>query len=262
MNKINVIFRTCDTVNSVHQTPRPFGLDKKTLIKISFISLVESIKDFEHEIFVIGDKLSDEMISFFSSFHVNLTLGNYGNDESIRQTLILAKGLPEDEWVYFCEDDYVHRPETFTYIVELIENRKEYLSYLPGRKLLRFLIGDLASIPLVIHPTDYPDRYLKTHRKQSFIFVSKYCHWRQISNTTFTFLTEAKTVKNYYKVFLEASNGANDGVLSKKIFGRLNFINKALCVSPMPSLTAHMHNTTLSPLVDWEKICRDIKLNL
>ena len=33
MNKLNIIFRTCDVVDSIHGTGRPFGLTKKEVVE-------------------------------------------------------------------------------------------------------------------------------------------------------------------------------------------------------------------------------------
>ncbi|HZH64515.1 MAG TPA: hypothetical protein VEY10_06435 [Flavisolibacter sp.] len=248
-----VIFRTCDVVNSVHNTPRPFALDKKTLIKICFKSLYDSLQGLPHGILVLGDKLSDEMLSFFSRYPVTLTNGNYGNDESIRQSVEKAVQYPDDYWVYFCEDDYLHRPETFRYISNFIENRETIIP--EGKK--RFFDKTnyhISKANLVFHPPDYPDRYWPQDREPFYIFHSQDCHWRQIANITFTFMLQVKVIKKYKKVFDVSSTKANDGYLSKTLFRKKYFGNDNLCLSPLPGLSCHMHEGVLTPLVNWEAI--------
>jgi hypothetical protein len=251
-NKIHVIFRACDAVNAFNNNPRPYDLSKKEIIKICFKSLYESIKEYPHSITVLGDKLSEEMLDFFRSYPVALTNGNYGNDESIRQSVRRALCLPDEEWVYFCEDDYLHTPDCFYHIQALIRER-EKIFY--SKKNILFLYRKFRP-EIAIHPPDYPDRYKNKPRDRGFLFHTSTCHWRQVVNTTFSFLMEVKNIRKFESVFMKASQGANDGYLSKNIYGRSSFRNKCLCLSPVPGLSNHMHRDTFTPLVDWEKIMK------
>ena len=257
---MHIIFRTCDVVNAVNNSPRPFGLDKKTLIKICFKSLYHAVQEIPHHITVLGDKLSDEMVDFFKGYNVQFSNGNYGNDESIRQCIKIAAGLPDEEWVYFCEDDYLHKPETFRFIANLIAEKETVLK-LPPNSFLNNTFFEPGKTPIVIFPPDYPDRYAANDIRQYYILHSSDCHWRQVTNITFTFIAQAKTIKKHLQLFNKSSVGANDGLLSKKLFGYKNFKNKALCLSPLPGLSTHMHADTITPLVDW-KALKDHYLNL
>jgi len=117
------------------------------------------------------------------------------------------------------------------------------------------IIGDLKNKPLIIHPSDYPDRYDPPWKRFSYIFLSKYSHWRQISNTTHTFLLKSSTLKQFEKSIKSSSEGPSDSILSKKVYGRIFFKNKALCVSPIRGLSTHLTQGVMTPLVDWELIC-------
>ena len=258
MPKYHIIFRTCDLVHSLHKAPRPFDLDKKTLIKACFKSLYQSVQPYSHRITILGDRLSKEMQEFFRSYPVTLLNEELGNDKSIRRQIEIALESPDDEWVYFCEDNYLHVPQAFLWIDDLITNRKSYISSKRLASQIRFIRIRLDDKPLVIHTPDYPDRYLPKYLRFSLIFISKYCHWRQIRNTTFTILTEAKTVKRYKSILLRSSIGADDGFLSRRLFAGLRFGSKALCISPIPGVSTHMHEEVMTPLVDWEKIIADV----
>jgi hypothetical protein len=240
-------------VHSVHHAPRPFDLDKRTLIKICFLSLVRSIEGIPHRITILGDRLSDELLAFFRTFEVTLLNEELGNDKSILRSIQLACDSEPSEWVYFCEDDYLHVPQSFRFISDFIANRPDYLHM---RKAIRFKRGSerFRDVPLVVHPADYPDRYRRHERRFSLIFLSKYCHWRQISNTTFTIMAEGSTFRRFRAILEKSATGARDGYLSKKMYGARLFRNKALCVSPIPGLATHMHQETMTPLVDWASI--------
>ncbi|MCO6174792.1 hypothetical protein NHF50_07015 [Flavobacterium sp. NRK F10] len=268
--KLNIIFRTCDKVNAVHGSPRPFDLDKKELIKICFLSLVDSLKAIEHSIFIVADDLSEEMIRFFEAFKVEMIHGKYGNDNSLRECFRLAASLPDDEFVYFCEDDYLHTSDCFSEIVTLIE---EYRTIYPGdikvkqllrkRELLLFRMKRYFKKPeFLVFPCDYPDRYAPFYMEKSFIFKTKTLHWRQIRDITFTFLVKTNTFKKHRKVFERSANRANDRFLSRKLLGNKFFYSKLLGLSPLPSLSCHMHRETMSYVVDWEKVVKDYREKL
>jgi hypothetical protein len=257
-HKYHVIFRTCDSVQALRGT-RPFGLDKRTLIKECFISLYDSLKPFPHTIHILGDKLSLEIQEFFAGFMkddptITLSNGVYGNDESIRQSLNRAFEFPDEEWVYFCEDDYLHRPEAFAWIDELIRTRQQTLKYTPRRTFIRWFLGRIEKKPLVIHPADYPDRYRHNNLTLSFLFRTRFNHWRQISNATFTFLAQAKTLRKYRRALLRSAQGANDDYLSHWVLERLPYRGRAFCVSPIPGVASHMHEDVMTPLVDWDLV--------
>ncbi len=268
--KINVIFRSCDLVNAVHNAPRPFDLDKKTLIKVCFKSLYNALQGFNYHIVVLGDKLSPEMKAFFLGFDIEFIEGVFGNDNSIRETIKIAQRFNDDEWVYFCEDDYLHTPDAIQKITTLIEEKETIVpSTIKMKQLLRKRRITLLSIPrffsqpnIVIFPTDYPDRYMQEYSSRDFIFHTTNSHWRQVYDTTFTFLMQAKDVKKKKRILQKSANRANDRYLSNKLYGKSLFFNKLLCLSPMPSVATHMHIQTMSPLRDWEEIVNELKAEI
>jgi hypothetical protein len=260
--KYNVIFRACDIVNAVNKNPRPFNLEKALLIKLCFLSLVESLKDLDFKIIVLGDKLSEDMIAFFNSFEIELHLGNFGNDASIRETLKIASTIPDDEWIYFCEDDYLHAPNAFRIIDHFLNERDSLFNQKKKLDNLSTLVN-LKNKDLFIFPPDYPDRYKSRYLKHSLILVSSDCHWRQVTNTTLTFLSKSSAIKKHFSLFRKSSVKAGEGtlgnadrLLSRKLFGRFGFgfWTSSVCFSPVPGLSTHMHRDTMTPLVNWEKL--------
>ena len=257
--KYTVLFRACDKVESVHNSARPFGLNKLETIKVSFYSLYNSLGSSNFEIIVIGDDLSDELIIFFESFDYvvihNMQLGSAS--KSLQKQISIALKVPSENWVYMCEDDYLHTPEAIKYISEFIENKEEYLKTSAKKKnFINRIIGDLSKIPLIIHPADYPDRYEPPWKRLSYIFISMNCHWRQITNTTHTFLLQSASIKLFEKQIMQSAIGPSDSKLSEKVYGRLAFKNKAICISPIKGLSTHMTEGVMTPLVDWELICK------
>lgn len=258
--KYNILFRACDKVESVHNARRTFGLNKMQTIKVCFYSMYQALKDHQFQFKIIGDDLSTELLDFFDKFDNvivdNVLLGSAA--KSLQKQIDIALSIPDEEWVYMCEDDYLHSPKAFNYIAEFISNKEKYLKTSHKRKnYINRIIGDLANIPLIIHTPDYPDRYEPPWKRLSYIFISKYCHWRQITNTTHTFLLQSRTIKRFEKQIKLSSIGPSDSKLSEKVYGRIFFRNKAICISPIKGLSSHMTEGVMSPLVDWELICNE-----
>ena len=265
--KINVIFRTCDKVNSVNGSPRPFNLNKLILIKICFLSLIKSLEGKNFKIYVIADAISDDLKAFSSKFPIEIIHGTFGNDNSLRKCFELAKDIPPNELIYFCEDDYLHVEHTFTKILELYAHSEHIF---PGeirlKKMLRkreitlFSFKSYFSKPdLLIFPCDYPDRYSKAYLQKNYIYQASTMHWRQVSDITFSFMLKSSVFKKHYKTIYKSAKSANDRFLSNKLLGNRFFFNSLLALSPMPSLSCHMHNETMSKIIDWETIVDKLK---
>lgn len=255
--KIRVIFRACDKVFCSHDVDRPFTHDKRQIIKTCFKSLIAALNGYDYTIDVIGDDLSRDLVNFFSSCENTNVMDLHLGSASASITAALDKGLQYDDedWIYMCEDDYLHAPHFMQYLSEFIENKNTYFQ-LTSRKRNRtkWLTGDLTKLPLFIHPSDYPDSYLPRNSYASLLFLSKYCHWRQIQFTTHTFMTQARNLRKYEKYIRESGVRHDDAYLSRRIYGRYWLRGKALCVSPIPGLSAHLTDGVMSPFVDWEPL--------
>jgi hypothetical protein len=116
------------------------------------------------------------------------------------------------------------------------------------------LLADRTPAPahLFVHPSDYPDRYQPSRREPSLIFHGVSGHWRQVRSMTLTFLCEAASVRALKPLFYQATESANDIALSKALFEGPQ--PKALCLSPLPSLTAHLHESVMPAGIDWESL--------
>ncbi len=254
MARYRVIFRACEVTVASNGKPRPFGLDKRTLVELCFLSLVRALDGFEHSIHVIGDRLSDELVGFFRGFGVSLTNQELDNSRSLREAVRLAMAADDDDWVYFCEDDYLHEPECFTRVDDLIEHREEYLAYKPKPRWRRLRVDELERKPLCIFLPDYPHSYRPKTREPSFLFYSRHCHWRQVTSTTGSFLARADYLKRKRAALEHLAATTDDRALSRSLYGSFSFRGRALCVAPLPALASHMHEGTMSVLSDCERL--------
>ena len=51
--------------------------------------------------------------------------------------------------------------------------------------------------------------------------------------------------------------GPSDSKLSEKVYGRIFFRNKSICISPIKGLSTHLTEGVMSPLIGWESISED-----
>ena len=61
----------------------------------------------------------------------------------------------------------------------------------------------------------------------------------------------------FEKQIKDSSIGPSDSKLSEKVYGRILFRNKAVCVSPIKGLSTHMTEGVMTPLIDWESLCKE-----
>ena len=147
-----------------------------------------------------------------------------------------AVKFPSTDWVYFCEDDYMHLPDSFAKLQHCIEDVKP----------------DLISL------YDHPDRYINlpehnlTNGKND-IFVSRDHHWRTIPSTGMTFAASVKCLKENQDLLEEWTY--IDFELFPRILGLRGGerLNKYLMVGAIPGLATHCEDGYLSPIVDWNK---------
>jgi len=258
-----VIFRACDKVTAVNQNPRPFGLNKTELVKLCFTSLERALAAVPHEVIVVGDALSDELAHFFSTRSVRLISGTFGNDNSIRKTLEIACQVPEDNWIYFCEDDYLHTPDALAKATDFIVEKDSILKQVPKIYNPSSWLS-LHNKHLFLFLPDYPDRYLPKYRKHALVVTTSSSHWRQVSHVTFSFITRGASVRKFYPMMHGAAHQANDRRLSRQLFGRLGYgvFSPAICFSPVPGLATHMHRDTMTPLVNWQALLTETRAAL
>lgn len=241
---IKIIYRACDAVHALHGSadgsynPRPRNFNKKQVIKTCLKSLLDCINtlDDKYEIYVIGDRLSNDISSFIKDclkpdyfFNSETALNDSG---SLLKCSDLAMSFNDDDFIYFVEDDYLHDKNFF------------------ARKIKDFIYfaNNNINFPWFIHPTDYPCQYNRLLRR-SYIFQTPSGYWREVSSTTHTFMC----YKKYYKLFVDHfrkchQKDGNDGELSEIFNG------SALCFSPLPGIATHLHNGTFSNYVDWDNI--------
>lgn len=248
---LHIIYRACDKVENVHGK-RPYNLKKKETIDACYTSLSQSLRlyDKEFDMTIIGDELTDERIKFFKKYIPEAKIINdkFGNGPSIKKSFEVASNIRGDETViFFCEDDYFFIPNSIQSLMDLFEQKEEYLLKHKNKDLFVF-------------PWDDPFRYktrevaLNIETPPALIFVSHYNHWREVWSTTFTFLCQKNIFEKYKSIMDKHADRAKDLAMSKEIFNK----DDVLLISPIPSLSKHINSFETKPLCfDWQKAIND-----
>jgi len=149
--------------------------------------------------------------------------------------LIESSYLPDDDFVYVLENDYLH---VHGWVDKLLELNDANIDF------------DYVSL------YDHLDKYYHADRRkkqkgmykdlESQIFVSASHHWRSTPSTCGSWITRAKT-------FAEDERVLRSYVDDFALFTKLCEDENRLLISAVPGLSTHCIKEYLSPTVDWSK---------
>jgi hypothetical protein len=142
--------------------------------------------------------------------------------------------FPDNQIVYFLENDYMHRSGA-------LEALKEGIS-----------INSSGYVTLYDHPDFYPNTATPSMKKgeRSIVYLSHSCHWKNCRSTTMTMAALVSTLKNDKKIFWRWTTTTHP--FDYRIFLNLRLKGKRL-LSSIPGYATHGESKYLSPLVDWSK---------
>ena len=148
-----------------------------------------------------------------------------------------ALSLPDNDLVYFLENDYLHTDEAYDSIINAFEKLNNNIDYLT----------------LYDHPDKYRKGYVFSHPYNKFckLFFDDKRVWQRVPSTTMTFCAMVKTLKKDKKVFWNYTNTKHPYDL--EIFINLLLKHRVL-VSPIPSISTHGETEFLAHGVKWEEL--------
>ena len=269
VRSIDIIIKTCTTVNLVTQNKkRIFEEDKSEYTFRTIKSLIKSLefdkeilKKIKVKIYVVDHNSKKEDLekikNIINKININFEIINL-NLKKFNQIKVLSKNNEviennmkatmasiltsfniakekSDDLVYFVEDDYIHKKES---IIEMVSTYEKIASEL-NRELF-------------LCPVDYP--YLYKKLDNSNILIGNNYHWRTVNESLLTFLTSKSLInKHWNELVLMAKNEHSPFETPlHKIY------EKELCLSPIPSLAMHCTNINsvfgLSPNINWKKL--------
>ena len=164
-----------------------------------------------------------------------------GDASSFRLLLEYALNLPDEEIVYFIEDDYLHRTGAKQALHEGIDI-VDYVSLYDH--IDKYMAPSIGGNPL-ISQEGFDD---------TSVFLTPHSHWKLANSTTFCFAAKVKTIKEDADVFYNFTNGQNceDFPAFRELIGRGRRI-----ATPIPGFSTHCEIQWASPLIDWESLLND-----
>ena len=215
-------------------------------VKPDYISneacLANAVKVFDDcEWSIIADNISEETNDMIQKhvprsqiFYVDRGNGaatfNIALDEALK--------MPDNDTVYFLENDYLHKPNSRVIIEEGLDLGAEFVS-------------------LYDHPDKYlsPDNggnpFCKGGAEDTRVYLTESCHWKVTNSTTMTFAAEIKTLKENEEILRKHTSGTHPNDFQMFLELRKNY---KLLITPIPGYATHGETAWLSPLTDWSKI--------
>lgn len=157
--------------------------------------------------------------------------------QSFNLALDYALYLPNDEYVYLCEDDYIHWPESRKVLEEGLQ-RADYISCY-----------------------DHPDKYINGHDggnphvedggEITRVFRTETCHWKLTNSTTMTWATSVRVLKVDETIWRKYTVGQYprdfDAFIALRNAGRT-------LATPIPGYSTHTEVDWLTPYRDWRNV--------
>jgi len=216
--------------------------------KVCFENFLREFSD--GQITIIADNVTDETARWLQKYDITSIYRTYlGNSGSFWFAYKLALQQPANDYIYFVENDYLHKPGARNILNEGLE------------------IADYVTL------YDHPDKYIKgfnphVHKggERSIVLLTDSSHWKKTNSTTMTFASKVHLLQKDRLIFKLFTIGLirQGGPLLKKISERkipadynififLTRCKSRLLISPLPGFSTHGETKFLSPLVDWQK---------
>jgi len=239
--RLHVIYRICALESP---KPRPLWYSKLTCLK-SLMNALDKLPDATLWIISDGDLPTYFPLDYFGLPRTELFRAKnkfVGNCESFLYSLHRALQYPDDDVVYFVEDDYLHLPMA---LVKLIESFEYGFSY----------------ATLYDHPARYDRSDLEDQRNPALECWNTH-HWRTIESICMTFAARVGNLREDQDIIRLYLNGKypQDRRMWHHIQGIGGFENpnpKRLW-GAIPALATHCETAWLSPTIDWAKVAREV----
>ena len=217
---------------------------KEKFEKINFELIVTDTNSPDEDLKIIEEILKESQINT-KVISINLneykdkikdgySKAKFSNMANFYNSLLIAKD-EEADLIYFVEDDYLH---SLNSIIEMIFSYEKFYS--------------LFSQDIILLPSDYP--YLYTKDEDTKIYLGEKNHWRLVSESLVTFMTNKKLIEKYFSE-LEKMGLEWTDPWEKPLH---NIYKSHPCLSPIPSLAIHCANINsifgVSPFINLKKL--------
>lgn len=187
---------------------------------------------------VQADNCSPEIIEQLKTNNITFNNTNYtSSSEAFIKLLEIIQKLPDDELVYICEDDYLHRSQIKDVLFEGLLLGADYVT-----------------------GYDHPDKYINAIQggnpliegggEVTRVLLSNSCHWKYTNSTCLTFACFAKTIKEDFDIWKKAVV-EQPSLGSFYAFTELGQDKDRVLISSIPGYSTHTEIKWLSPLRNW-----------
>lgn len=222
-DKINIFYRHFNISGTDSRRPKWFDYEK------CFQNLLSTINPETEKLYVIYDtsKGTDNWIFKYSDKFKLVEIQAGDDMTSFFKTVeyVDMLNLPDNELIYFLENDYLHKWNWTTKVYELF-NSFSGLNY----------VSLYDHLDKYVHPM-YDDLVSK-------IFVTNMHHWRTTPSTCGSFIIDTN-IFNLDKDILSTMRGDHNKFLW------LNENRGRFVLTPIPSLSTHVMNDLLAPTINW-----------
>jgi len=195
----------------------------------------------EYDWSIIADNISEETDNMIQKYipknHILYVSVGHGAG-TFNLALDEALQSPDDEIIYFLENDYLHKSGSDKILIE------------------GFNLG-APFVSLYDHPDKYmiPENggnpYCEGGAEDTRVYLTENSHWKITNSTTMTFASKVSTLKQVEHILRKWTTGTHP--YDFQMFLELRENNKLL-VTPVPGYSTHGETAWLSPLTDWSKI--------
>ena len=227
---MQVIYRISDTG---YQKEKPKYINNQNC-------LLNAIRTFNKASWwVIADNVGEETKAFLNRELKTIEHVSVGHGAgTFNLALDYALNLPDEEIVYFLENDYLHKPGA----MEVLQSAFEmYLG--------------IEYVTLYDHPDKYMDPgnggnpYCYGKAENTRVFLGQHCHWKLTNSTTMTFAAKVRTLKQDEKILKGWTSGTQPNDF--EMFVELRQKGRQL-ISSIPGYATHGETKWLAPLTNWE----------
>jgi len=214
-------------------------------VKPDYINNEKCLKNFVgifgwENLHIIADNVSEEtnlmMLKYVPQSCIEYVEVGHGAG-TFNLALDYALMYPEDEIIYFVENDYLHTQDAKEVLEEGFKLGAPYVSLY-----------------------DHPDKYLSPERggnpycnggaEDTRVYLTRNSHWKITNSTTMTFAAKVATLQEDDKVLREFTSGTHPNDF--QMFLKLRELNKLL-ITPIPGRSTHGETAWLSPLINWQE---------
>jgi hypothetical protein len=200
------------------------------------LNALDTFSTEKYDWLIIADNVSETTKQMIEKYTLNIKYVSVGHGAgTFNLALDEALTLPDEEIVYFLENDYLHKPNADKILLEGFNTGYDYVALY-----------------------DHPDKYVNGANplvedggEVTRVVLTNSCHWKLTNSTTMTFASKVKTLREDESILREYTLGSYPRDF--EMFLALREKQRGL-ITPIPGYSTHGETAWLSPLTDWSKI--------